>query len=486
MPAPNKIGKTGVAANVLVSWALGYEPWNPVNKDHPKAVRVGEEYFHESSLGKAPPVRIRITGEDWTFSVGQVIVPELKKWAPKGTYETRKNSQGVEYFWKWFNGSTFEIMTHDQDVRLFESWLGDGWVADEPPPYNIWSAMSRGLFSTGGKVLMLTTPLRQPWVLDELVLSGRPDVGIIDDLNIWDNPVLYQHDIDVLTEHGLSEAQIEEFMQASMLFKDALGLVKKMLVEKFGEEEGDTRWADASQRLKIERFVQDIPEDERMPRLYGQFKALVGRVLKAYNPDIHDIEPFKVPADWPVTAGIDFHLGKPQAISFFTVDPRGIDYVIDEVWDNLSPEEIADELIRRKRTHGWRLELAFIDPLSKGDVGFIKNRFGNVDDAFTIIRNRLAPHGIRLEVGSKDKSSGVANLNAAFKGPNKMPTWYFFNTCDRHRHQALRWVFGDDGKPMKENDDFPENMYRYTLFGIHYTDPRDVKRKIEYKEAGVI
>lgn len=489
MPAPNKVGKTALAANIGTSWCLGYEPWNIVSKDHPKAVRVKDEYYHQSSLGKDPPVRLRITGEDWTHSVGQVIVPEFKKWAPKGTYETKKNSQGVEFFWKWHNGSTIEIMTHDQEVKLFESWIGDGWIADEPPPYPIWSAMSRGLFTSGGKVLMLTTPLRQAWVLDELVLSGRPDVGVLTDLNIWDNPALYQADVDVLVEHGLSDAQIEEFMQASMKFKDAPGVLKKIMVDKFGEEDGDVRWGDALQKLKIERFAQDIPESERMPRLYGQFKSLVGRVVKDYNPDIHDIEPFEIPADWPVTCLIDFHLGKPHAISFFATDPRGIDYIIDEVWENMNAEGVADELIRRKRKHGWRLDMAQIDPLSKGDTGFIKNRLGDVQDSFTIIRNRLSPHGINLQVASKDKTSGVVNLQGKFKGPNGMPTMYMFNTCIMHRHQLLRWVYDDDPKnpkPLKEDDDFPENMYRFTLCGVRYSDLADVKRKIQYKEMGVV
>ena len=488
-PAPNKVGKTAVAANIVISWALGFEPWNRVDKDHPKAVKVKNEYYHESSLGIRPPVKIRITGEDWTHSVGQVIVPELRKWAPAGLYETKKNSQGVEYFWKWYNGSTYEIMTHDQDTKLFESWIGDGWLADEPPPYPIWSAMSRGLFTRGGKVLMLTTPLRQAWVLDELVLSGRPDVGVLEDLNIWDNPELYKADCDTLISHGLSDAQIEEYWQASMKFKDAPAVLKRAFVDKFGEDEGDVRWGDAMQNLKIERFVQDIPESERMPRLYGQFKALVGRVVKEYNPDIHDIEPFEIPADWPVTAGIDFHLGKPHAISFFATDPRGIDYVIDEVWENLNPEGVADELIRRKRKHGWRLEMAFIDPLSKGDLGFLKNRFGDVQDAFTIIRNRLSPHGINLQVASKDKVAGVVNLQSKFKGANGLPTMYMFNTCHMHRHQLLRWVYDDDPKnpkPLKEDDDFPENMYRMTLFGVKYTDMADVKRKITYGEAGIV
>lgn len=478
MPVSNKVGKTAEAVCVTGSWCLGYEPWNAVTADHPKAVKVGDGYFHESSLGIKPPIRMRITGEDWTHSIGQTIIPEMKKWLPEDSYSTKKNSQGIEYFWTFANGSTVEIMTHDQDMKLFESWLGDAWWPDEPPPKPIWSAMSRGLFTTGGKVFMPTTPLSEAWVLDDLVLNPRPDVAIIDDVNIWDNPLIYNKDVATLEAAGLTPAEIESFMRLSMEFKDAKGWLRELLIGKYDEVKGDDLWAETYTNLKIERFIADTPEELRMTRMYGKFKSLVGRVLKEYNPDLHNIQPFEVPSDWPVTAAIDFHLNKPHAISFFATDPRGIDYIVDEVWDNISSEEIADAIIRRKRARGWRIEMAFIDPLSKGDTKFMRNRMGNVKDSFTIIKNRLLPHGILLEVGSKDKTSGISIIRDKLKGVNGLPTFFVFETCKMHIHQFLRWVFGDDGLPKKEDDDFPENWYRYVLFNVQYTDPARLKRKI--------
>jgi hypothetical protein len=479
-PAPNKVGKTGMSANIIGSWCLGYEPWNPVKETHEKATLVGDEWYHASSLGKSPPVRIRITGEDWTHSVGQTIVPELKKWIPAKSYETRKNSQGVEYFWKFRNGSTIEIMTHDQDPKLFESWLGDAWWPDEPPPYAIWSAMSRGLFMTNGKVLIPTTPLREAWMLDELVLSDRPDIAVIEDVNLWDNPMLYQHDLDVLEGAALSKAEIEQFFLVQMEFGDAAGLLKKMLKERHGEEKGDVMWGDCMQDMQIERFIQDIPEDERMPRLYGRFKSLQGRVYKDYSPDIHIIESFEVPADWPVFFQIDFHLSKPQAVAYYTVDKQDTMYVIREVWLNMSDEELADEVIRSKRKFGWRLERGEIDPLAKGDTKYLRNSIGNKTDAFTTIKQKLAPHGILFEVASKDKVSGIKNMQSRLKGPNGRPTYYVFKDCVRHKHEFLRFVYDEDGIPKKENDDMMECGYRATLMGVVYTDLSDVKRKIDY------
>lgn len=36
----NKIGKSCAVINILISWALGYEPWCPVVPEHPLAVEV--------------------------------------------------------------------------------------------------------------------------------------------------------------------------------------------------------------------------------------------------------------------------------------------------------------------------------------------------------------------------------------------------------------------------------------------------------------
>jgi hypothetical protein len=73
-------------------------------------------------------------------------------------------------------------------------------------------------------------------------------------------------------------------------------------------------------------------------------------------------------------------------------------------------------------------------------------------------------------VASKDKESGIQNIKTWLRGPNGMPTVYIFDTCERHFFEVQRWVFDDNGKPMKENDHFMENFYRYTLTGAKYED----------------
>lgn len=464
---------TTTGANIVISWALGYEPWSVVDKDHPEAIGVGGLYYRKSSLGIKPPVNIIITGEDWKLHIGRTLVPELKKWAPAGWYETKKNEQGVEFLWTWNNGSTFTIMCYTQDDDLFESFRAQGCLMDEPPPRSKYTAMSRGLLLDCGKTLLTLTPLKEAWILDDLVLSGRKDVGVVDSLGITENPMLFNSDIRALQGFGFNEKTIREYFNL-LLYDDAEKKIpvsdKGHRAEKFLLDRIPIDKQEEIAKLRILKFIKDIDPDDVPPRVFGHFKSLVGRVLKEFNDNIHVIEPFKAPTDWVITPMIDFHLSKPQAVSYWAVNKQEIHYCIAEVWQNISADEIADDIIRRKLA-GWRIEDAFIDPLSKGDTAYVKNMLGtNVQDSFSIIHDKLSHHGMTLHVATKDKDSGIKNIQSWLKGVNGLPTCYIFNTCERHLFEVKRWVFDEDMKPAKENDHFMENWYRYTLTGASYSN----------------
>jgi len=474
----NKIGKTCLVVNVLISWVFGYEPWTTSYEGDPDGVKIQKAYYKKSSLGIDLPVKIILTGEDWKLHIGQVLVPELKKWLPAGWYRTKKNEQGVEYFWefcdnngKWKNPSTLTIMSYSQADDLFESFRAQGVIMDEPPPKSKYKAMSRGLLLDNGKTLLSLTPIKEAWILDELVLSGRKDVEIIDGLKITDNPDLYNSDLETLKD--LTKEQRETFFD--LLLYDDKEKGKYVTDRGYGAEQYLEDLYPIEKhaiigKLKVLKFIKDIDPDDVPPRVFGEFKSLVGRVLKEFNSDIHVIKAFEVPTDWPVTVMIDFHLSTPQAISYWAVDKLDCHYCVEETWKNLSSGGIADDIIRHLRG-GMRIEKAFIDPLSKGDTAYMRNQLGiDIEDAFTTIGNKLSEYGITLYVASKDKASGIRNIQEWLRGPNGLATCYICDNCERHLYEVMRWVYDDNGLPQKENDHFMENWYRYTLTGPHYAD----------------
>lgn len=473
----NKIGKSCLVVNIMISWLAGYEPWQSVDKDDPDAVEVKGFYYKKSSLGIDPPVNLILTGEDWKLHLGRTLVPEIKKWAPEGWYKTKKNEQGIEYLWefcdengKWKNPSTLTLMSYSQDDDLFESFRAQGAIMDEPPPKSKYKAMSRGLLLDNGKTILSLTPIKEAWILDDIVLSGRKDIGIVDGLKITDNPDLVASDIEVLKKY-LNDIQIKMYFNL-LLYEDSKKekpvTDKGRAAESYLEELIPVKNQADISKLKILKFIKDIDPDDVPPRVFGLFKSLVGRVLKEFEPDMHKIKPFDVPTDWPVTTMIDFHLSVPQAISYWAVDKQNVHYCVGETWKNLSADGIADDIVRKSK-NGLRIKKTYIDPLSKGDTAYMRNQLGtDIEDAFTTIYNKLSKHGITLQVASKDKVSGIKNVKEWLRGPNGLPTCFIFDTCERHLYEVQRWVYDDDGKPMKENDHFCENWYRYTLTGSKY------------------
>lgn len=360
----------------------------------------------KESIFGGRPTRGRVICSDWEHHAREVIVPALKEWIPADTYETQKNNVGIEAYWQFKNGSHIEFLTHTQETRYHEGWKGNWVWSDEILPREKYTANKRGLVDDNGIFLITLTEVEEGWVLDDLILSNDISIG-------------YVIDVPMRANTTLSEEAIVNFERA-------------------------------------------CTEEEKEARVYGRLVRLAGRICKEFDRGKHIITPFQIMHDWPVVAGIDWHPAKEQAIGFYATDPNGINYVIDEIWEHLSPEEIADRIIRRKERNQWRLNEVFIDPLASGD----KNR--NVQTSYTIIENILARSGIRLNVASKDKANGIRNIRTWLLGPNKMPSLYIFSTCDRHIYEIQRWKWDEGGHAAKEHDDMMENLYRFTLIGNKY------------------
>ena len=239
--------------------------------------------------------------------------------------------------------------------------------------------------------------------------------------------------------------------------------------------------------LKSLRFVNDCDEENRETRLKGKPKSLVGRIYKdykdSYSPFGNLLKPFKIPTDWPVVAMIDWHPSTKQAISFMCVDDLNRDYTIDEVWENMGDEDIADEIIRRKIS-GWRITDAYIDKLSKGSSKATQNKWGEEQNSYNIIKERLSNNGITLHEQSRSKDSGILTIKTKLSAPNKIPCFFVFDTCARHRWEVKRYIYTDGAYPDKD-DHFMQNWYAYALIGLKYTPLKPKRKKYEYVAAGV-
>jgi phage terminase large subunit-like protein len=160
----NRSGKSTAGINEDVAYALGYRPWlKPDDPDYKVDVRV--------------PNKGLICGESFQEQVKKVILPKLLGDPEKGVpgaiptnllADVKRNPQGVITYIRLTNGSEIFLQSYDQDVDLFESADYDWVHFDEPPPRSIWVAVQRGLTDRMAPAWLTMTPLKEPWLYDEV------------------------------------------------------------------------------------------------------------------------------------------------------------------------------------------------------------------------------------------------------------------------------------------------------------------------------
>jgi len=365
------------------------------------------------------PRKIRYVGQDWEKHIRSVVVPALKKWWPNRIpVKIRKNQHGIEAYWEDLDsGSTLELMSNKQDVELHEGWEGDLLCYDEPPKRNIRVANARGLIDRQGRELFCATLLKEAWIDKEVIKKklddGRPDPTVFNvHGEIYDNVGFG------LTSQGVAD------------------------------------------------YESKLNAEEKEARLKGIPSYMSGLIAKNYSRQRNVVEPFKIPTNWLVDIGIDTHPRKPQALLFMATDERNFRYLFHEIWDPGSGHDIGDWIVRIMKRRVLRINRIICDPLAKGDAN-------NENTTFDKIAAKLFPYDIILETATKDKDSGIIELNDHLLGPNKMPSLFIFNSMLRTIDEIEGWMYGDDGKPVKEDDDFMENLYRLLLLDTEYVPPED-------------
>ena len=493
IPAPNKIGKTILLVTLADTIAKGYCSWTKSKTEKEGYIKVDGYWYMPAPFHKQPPVRIRITGESWITHIGETIVYEFEKYAVRGSYTTKKNNEGVVCLISYPNGSTIQLMTYGSKIDDYESWTGDLWMPDEPPPLEIFEATARGLSTSQGKIFMFMTPLKEPWVLNKLIEpeNKRFDVTVIDGLTILDNENLVANDTGLLEKADVLEGDIEKYFRLLLDYENYSKAQHVAIINAHLKAViDDGMFVDTVIKLQGLKRINDTEEENRDARFKGIFRHLVGRIFKNYKdfyfPNGNLVRPFKIDTDWPVVPQVDFHFSEYMVVNFYAFDKMNRLYVIYEIYERLSAKDIAHEIIRLKKKNSWRIRRVFIDPLSKGDDKSLINRFGNVDSSFTILKRLLNANEMTLEGGSKDRRSGVDNIRERLSPIGGVPTLFVLDTCTHHRRQFKQWSHTKEGNWSDEDDHCMETLGRATLTGIKYTDPNLYKNRKQIPDKRVV
>ena len=402
----NRLGKTTICTILGISIMIGKYPWK-------EGFLAGSDLKHLFNHNK--PRKVRYVGQDWRLHIETVVIPEIRKWWPKDRpVETKGNGILRDTYWKDVKtGSTLEVVSNGQDVQVMEGWSGDIIINDEPPRREIRIANARGLVDRNGRELFAATLLGEPWLHQEIINGrledGRPDPSIYNvHGTIYDN-----------VGFGITIEGIDE-------------LKKKLTPE------------------EIEARIMGVPS------------YMSGLIYQDFKRKTHLVPRFQIPTDWVIDIGIDVHPREKQAILFIATDPKGYKYVCDEIWGNGDADWIADEIIRAVTRNSYRVSSIIIDPLSKGDSN-------NPETIFDKVSRKLAAHDLVMQVATKDKNAGVLEVRNHLKGPNNMPSMFFFNDLIRTIFEIEGYMWDKETqKPMDKDDHMMENLYRLMLLNTQY------------------
>ncbi len=405
LSAANGIGKTTAAVNIL---AHLFWP-------------VGNKFFQAPLFKNWPFLKKgRIVSDPTT--VQETIIPALEEWFPAGRYSFEKKGKNYEYSWKTDTGWEFTIMTYEQDVKEFESaTLGWAWF-DEPPPKAIFDATVARM-RRGGLIWITATPLSgSAWMFDEIVANQD------------------------------AEGKWRFFVEAEL--EDAC------------EEHGERGFLKHEDILKM---ISQYDQDELAPRVFGKFKHLSGLVFKKFNPNVHVIKPFQInSSDFAVFEALDPHPRNPDAVMWVAVDRQGRKFVVDELYENLTIEELAEKI--KRKASNFRVVKRIADP-----AAFVKDQHSGYS-----LADKLAEFGLYYEPGSKERTQAIQliknDLDYAFAAGEfiKQPMLFVFETCKRTIWEFQHWQWEEwrgkaaerknpREKPQDKDDHMMENLGRILL-----------------------
>jgi len=432
--------KTTTGTWLAISVMAGYFLWT----DPPVKIPFIHKY----------PRKVRLVGQDWEKHIKTVLVPSLEEWWPKNRpVKTSKNTMGVDAFWKdEKTKSTLEIMSNGQDASLFLGWQGDLVIYDEPSDRDIRIACARGLVDRHGRELFDMTLLRQPWVNKEVVHAQNPDGT--PDMSVFG---VIADTLDNCSRCGECDGYIDHFEDRPT---GPVGICPRC-----GEVTNYRRYGLDMEGIRD--YAKKMTPKEQEAHLRGK-PSYLSTLIWDIDRRLHVKKRFPVPLNWIVDVFIDFHPSKPWMVNFFATEPRQFHWAIYEMWENMNSKSMAEKIVLFLLTNKFRIGGIWIDPLAKGD----ENSGYTDETVFQIMWNVFAPYGINLQVASKDKDNGLKLVSELLMTENEMPALFFFDDLKKTLEQCENYVLDPKtGKPSKEEDDAPENLYRYALLNRQWEEP---------------
>lgn len=421
----NGSGKTTLLVNMLAN--ICYEP----NKD----------WFDYPIFHNWPHLKlIRIISDPTTIT--DKMIPEMRKWFPRGRYTTAKEKKSYDYRWTTDTGFTITLMTYDQDIKEFESVDLGLVLMDEPPPEAIFNA-SFARLRLGGKCALFMTPLASAAYIFEKFIQNTPQGYDADNKAFY----VYVDIEDNCRTHGT-----RGFLQH----------------EKIAE---------------LETLYDD---DEKEARLHGKFVGLIGLIYGMFRRDKHVVTSFpEVAKDWAYNSwtvywDIDTHPVVNTHVMFMALLSDNRKVIIDEIWHGAETNVIASEIHEKlkgfKKLGGRISNVGLIDP-SAVIQDKLRGKESIINDFIKEWRKLGADY--KLIPASKDRDRGEDLVKQELRGTIN-PNLYICSNVKYTLWEVNRYGIDPKTKKRVDKDDHAmENLYRLIISHPHQMFTSTKKEKAE-------
>lgn len=131
---------------------------------------------------------------------------------------------------------------------------------------------------------------------------------------------------------------------------------------------------------------------------YGIWAAAEGLVYEAFDPRIHVIDRFEIPADWRRFRAIDFGYTNPFSCQWWAIDPDGRMYLYREIyWTQRLVEDHAAEILRLSASEQIEVTVADHDAEDRATLERHGIRtiaaYKAVQEGIQAVQERLRPAG---------------------------------------------------------------------------------------------
>jgi hypothetical protein len=203
--------------------------------------------------------------------------------------------------------------------------------------------------------------------------------------------------------------------------------------------------------------LENLPEQERKAFLLGDWDVFIGQVFGEWKRDIHVVEPFEIPHDWPRWRAMDWGFTMPYCVKWYTCDYDGRIIVYREIYGckegqaNTGTQETAREVARKVKRleQGEEISYGVADPACWSKTGH---------DGPTIAEV-FAEEGAYWNPADNDRLQGKMQVHQRLRGWGQgRPGVVYFSTCT-HSIRTLPELVYDELKVEDVDTDCEDHAY---------------------------